>query len=146
MKKAILAQELRARQLKHGQVPVEMIRRLTDDQIIDAYITCSCCGEKQVEGSDLEYAIATANNTDHFFEIAAKFGQIKHAVNHRAETPSEDMDVEEEDEEEPVYQEGDIRLFMPSLTWAVYEFEDEEDVYLHMDAILRTSWDALLAQ
>src|SRR5580700_7415587 len=96
MDKLLLAQELRARQRAHGQVPAHTIRLLSDDQIIDAYITCSCCGEKQVEGSDLDYAIATATNTEHFFEIAEKFGQIKHAVDCSAESNTVDAENEKE--------------------------------------------------
>jgi hypothetical protein len=149
MDKQLLANELRARQRKLGQVPAHMIRALSDDQIIDAYITCSCCGEKQAEGSDLDYAITTARNPDHFLDIAQQFGQIKHAINQTEPTTAKDedgADEEDEVEEPPVYQEKDIRLFAPSLIWTVCDIEGADDVYEHMDAILGTSWDALLTQ
>jgi hypothetical protein len=48
MQHAALAYALRQRQHAFGQVPDEMIEALSDDAIIDSYITCSCCGRKQV--------------------------------------------------------------------------------------------------
>jgi hypothetical protein len=48
MLKNQLADELRQRQYKYGKVERKLIAVLSDDQIIDSYITCSCCGEKQV--------------------------------------------------------------------------------------------------
>jgi hypothetical protein len=64
-----LAQELRERQYKLGTVPREMIDALTDVAIIDSYITCSCCGAKQVNEAQLHVAISSAENADHFFQI-----------------------------------------------------------------------------
>ena len=81
MKKGLLAQELRAKQLKLGAVPARIIKALSDDEIIDSYITCSCCGDKQLEGAELEYAISSASDTEHFFKLADKFGHAKHMVN-----------------------------------------------------------------
>ena len=64
-----LASQLRRRQYAFGEVERELIDALSDDQIIDSYITCSCCGEKQVDGRNLETAIAKARSADHFFRI-----------------------------------------------------------------------------
>lgn len=67
MEKHQLADELRQRQYAYGKVERYLIDALTDDEMIDTYITCSGCGEKQAEGEMLEQAIAAAMNADHFF-------------------------------------------------------------------------------
>jgi hypothetical protein len=82
MEKHTLAADLRAAQIRLGQVPTDLIHALSDDDIIDCYITCSCCGEKQVEGSSLDLAIDAADNTDHFFTLVGNFAHIKHAIDH----------------------------------------------------------------
>lgn len=82
VEKTALAADLRAAQIRLGQVPTEMIRNLSDDEIIDCYITCSCCGVKQAEGSDLALAIDTADDKEHFFKLLGNFAHIKHAIDH----------------------------------------------------------------
>jgi hypothetical protein len=82
VEKPTLAADLRAAQIRLGQVPTEMIRNLSDDEIIDCYITCSCCGVKQAEGSDLALVIDSADDTDHFFKLLGNFAHIKHAIDH----------------------------------------------------------------
>jgi|RhiMetdeSRZDD1v2_1073273.scaffolds.fasta_scaffold719562_2 hypothetical protein len=67
MQHAALAYALRQRQHAFGQVPDEMIEALSDDAIIDSYITCSCCGRKQVTPQQLSLAIALATDTESFF-------------------------------------------------------------------------------
>ena len=84
MEKNTLAADLRAAQIRLGQVPTDLIQSLSDDDIIDCYITCSCCGEKQAEGSDLDLAIDVADNTDHFFQLLGNFAHIKHAIDQPA--------------------------------------------------------------
>jgi hypothetical protein len=69
MEKHQLANELRQRQYTLGRVERRLIDALTDDEMIDNYITCSGCGEKQVEGEGLEQAIAAATNAEHFFAL-----------------------------------------------------------------------------
>lgn len=73
MKKITLAQELRQRQLAQGIVPASSINALLDDEIIDAYITCSGCGEKQVPARELGTIIALATDADHFFELCDRW-------------------------------------------------------------------------
>ncbi len=91
MERHALADDLRAAQIRLGQIPTEVIRELPDEVIIDSYITCSCCGEKQVEGTDLDLLIASADDTEHFFKLAGNFSQIKHAISQseqpRAQNP-----------------------------------------------------------
>lgn len=55
-----------------GQVDPAIIRTVSDDGIIDAYITCSCCGEKQVTGKALLRAIEQAADADDFLAICAE--------------------------------------------------------------------------
>jgi hypothetical protein len=69
MTKRDLAQQLRQRQYEHGEIEHALIDALSDDEIIDSYVTCSCCGEKQVDGPRLAMAIATAADDDDFFDI-----------------------------------------------------------------------------
>jgi len=69
MTKRQLAQALRQRQYALGMVSREAIDSLSDDEIIDSYITCSRCGYKQVEGQELEAAIRRARNVEHFLDI-----------------------------------------------------------------------------
>jgi hypothetical protein len=69
MLKADLANELRQRQYKKKLIPRKMIDSVTDDEIIDSYITCSCCGEKQVEDlNQLEQIIVDSGNSDDFLQ------------------------------------------------------------------------------
>lgn len=69
MQKHELANQLRQRQYEHGEVERFMIDALTDDDIIDCYITCSCCGEKQVDKLSLQSVIAAAHDADCFLEL-----------------------------------------------------------------------------
>ena len=73
MQKADLAHELR--QHARGQVPAEMIDALSDDAISDSYITCSCCGEKQVTPQQLHVALFLANDADGFFNVCDQLGR-----------------------------------------------------------------------
>lgn len=68
MNSATLANDLRQRQYALGEVPRELIDALTDAQLIDTYITCSCCGEKQVTPWQLRKAIFLARDADSFFD------------------------------------------------------------------------------
>lgn len=81
MEKHTLAADLCAAQIRLGQVPTDLIRSLSDDQIIDCYVTCSCCGQKQAEGSELNLAIVSADDTEHFFALLGNFARIKHSIN-----------------------------------------------------------------
>jgi hypothetical protein len=72
MNKRELARRLRQRQYDHGEVSRSLIDALSDDEIIDSYVTCSCCGEKQVEGPRLALAIAAAADDDDFFELCSR--------------------------------------------------------------------------
>jgi hypothetical protein len=64
-----LAQELRERQYQLGAIPGEIIDALSDIALIDSYITCSCCGKKQVNEIQLHIAIENAKDADHFFDL-----------------------------------------------------------------------------
>ena len=91
MEKSHLASQLRERQKamtndKLGQLHLsnkgmqhyrQMLQVISDDEIIDAYITCSCCGEKQVEDRrQLELIIAASNSADDFFELCNRFASV----------------------------------------------------------------------
>src|SRR5260221_4700340 len=66
MDKHLLAQQLRQRQYAHGYLPRHLIVAVSDEDMIDSYITCSCCGEKQVTSRQLEVAVAQARDAYHF--------------------------------------------------------------------------------
>lgn len=69
MDKRLLAQQLRQRQYAHGHLPRYLIDGVSDEEMIDCYITCSCCGEKQVTPQQLEVAIAQARDAYHFLML-----------------------------------------------------------------------------
>src|SRR5215831_5977686 len=69
MDKHLLAQQLRQRQYTHSHLSRHLIDAVSDEDMIDCYITCSCCGEKQVTPQQLEAAIAQARDAYHFLTI-----------------------------------------------------------------------------
>ena len=64
-----LANQLRQRQYKAKIVTRKQIDSLSDIEIINSYVTCSCCGEKQCTETQLLKAINDANDVNHFFDI-----------------------------------------------------------------------------
>jgi hypothetical protein len=46
-----LAAQLRKRLIDRKLVDPSLLHSISDDQVIDSYITCSCCSEKQVNDS-----------------------------------------------------------------------------------------------
>ena len=70
MTKQELAKQLREKSISTGLVNKSDTDVLSDDQMIDCYNTCSCCGEKFLNSLDLELAIKESNNADEFFEIS----------------------------------------------------------------------------
>ena len=73
-----LAEELRERQYTKGYVDKKLIDIISDDKIIDSYITCSCCGEKQVDSEQLETAIAIAKDSDQFLDLCEQISMMNH--------------------------------------------------------------------
>ncbi|HEY1352399.1 MAG TPA: hypothetical protein VGF67_22505 [Ktedonobacteraceae bacterium] len=69
MDRHILARQLRQRQYTQGCLPRYIIDAVSDEDIIDCYITCSCCGEKQVTPQQLVTAIAQAHDAYHFLAL-----------------------------------------------------------------------------
>jgi hypothetical protein len=76
MKKHKLANGLRKR-LK-GRVPKYMLNRCSDNDIVSSYTTCSCCGEKLLEGRGLKDAIASAESAEDFIAICGHMAKAKH--------------------------------------------------------------------
>jgi hypothetical protein len=68
-----LARELRECQFEYGAVPGNVLYLLTDDQIIESYVTCSCCGERLVSDADLAAAIKNADDSEDFLEMCEEF-------------------------------------------------------------------------
>lgn len=77
MLKEQLASELRQRQYNYGKVGKELIDSLTADQIIDSYIACSCCGEKQVDTDQLPQIIASVSDVTQFFALCSSSAKTK---------------------------------------------------------------------
>lgn len=69
MEKPELAFQLKERQKQLGHVEDWMIDRMDDDGMIDAYITCSCCGEKCVDETELLRIVHEAVSADNFIEL-----------------------------------------------------------------------------
>jgi hypothetical protein len=78
MDRYLLAQQLRQRQYNIGIVERHLIDSLSDDEIIDCYITCSCCGEKQVNEQNMEVASNMARDADHFLHLCNELANIQH--------------------------------------------------------------------
>ena len=74
MEKFILARELRQRQYAKGIVPESVINALSDDEIIDSYITCPACGAKDVPAHELRTVIALATDANSFFDLCDRWG------------------------------------------------------------------------
>lgn len=79
MLKSQLGNELRERQRKVKLVKRKIIDRMSDDEIIISYITCSCCGEPQVPLSDLGALITAATSADSFFDLCNRRQEQLHA-------------------------------------------------------------------
>ncbi len=84
MDKHHLAQELRQRQYKSGLVARWMIDALADDDIIDSYITCSACGEKQVDAQNLTIAIEHAQDANQFLQLCDELAGSHYKQTHMA--------------------------------------------------------------
>lgn len=72
--KKVLAEELREKQIAFGEVSDLTIMSLSDDDIIDAYITCSECGEKIVDQRTLMRIIFKFRDVDDFFRVCNMYG------------------------------------------------------------------------
>ncbi len=92
MEKHQLAQALRQRQYAKGLLPRRMIDAVSDDDIIDSYITCSCCGEKQVTPQELEEVIAQAVDGDHFFQLCDEKARARAQGRGHNQLPPPDRD------------------------------------------------------
>lgn len=77
-----LAQELRQRQYDVGLVDSSIIDSLSDEDIIDSYITCSGCGAKQVNPQNLAKAIQLANNANQFLDLCQEFAEVQYKERH----------------------------------------------------------------
>ena len=69
MRKEVLANELRSRQIELKLVSEDYINYLSDDEIIRSYVTCSDCGKKVAADSIVEWLINKANDMEHFIEM-----------------------------------------------------------------------------
>ena len=50
----------------------------SDEEMIDSYITCSCCGDKYVEDEKtLEYIIANCTDVEDFLDKTASYAEHK---------------------------------------------------------------------
>lgn len=67
MNKSTLAQGLKQRLLQKGLVDKVTLCGISDDDIIDSYITCSCCGVKSVKSQgELNQLILSSKDVEHF--------------------------------------------------------------------------------
>jgi hypothetical protein len=65
-----LAARLRKRLIDKKLVDPSLLRSISDDEVIDSYITCSCCGEKQVNDSAaLARIIERSDSAETFLEL-----------------------------------------------------------------------------
>jgi Tfp pilus assembly PilM family ATPase len=72
-----LAQALRQRQYRLALLEKHVIDAIPDEEIIDNYITCSDCGEKQVTSQELSIVIGLAANVNQFFELCESIARTR---------------------------------------------------------------------
>ena len=69
MEKQNLVDDLRKRQIQAAYVETAIIESLTDNEIIDAYITCSHCQKKNYQGN-INKLIQNSTSTEEFLKAA----------------------------------------------------------------------------
>lgn len=74
-----LAKQLRKRAVATGLVTKYTTELLSDDEIINCYNTCNCCGEKFLSSIDLETAIQMSSNAQEFIDRSI---QLEHQNKH----------------------------------------------------------------
>lgn len=58
--------------LDSNLVPASIVAKTSDDDMIDSYITCACCGEKSVtSNAELNRIILASKNVEEFINLAA---------------------------------------------------------------------------
>lgn len=77
MEKKQLALALRQRQYHLALTERHIIDKISDDEIIDRYITCSDCGEKQVSPQELKIAIRLAATAEQFFDLCESIAHAR---------------------------------------------------------------------
>lgn len=77
MKKHQLARILRQRQHQLGLLETHVIDAISDNELIDSYITCSDCGEKQVTPAELATAIDFASTVEQFLDLCESFAHAR---------------------------------------------------------------------
>jgi transposase len=72
--KSTLAQGLRNRLLQKRLVDKATLNNISDDDVIDSYITCSCCGMKSIKTQgELSCLILSSKDVEHFLSKSQKF-------------------------------------------------------------------------
>lgn len=69
MEKHQLVQHLRQRQYHLGLLERRIIDAFSDNELIDFYVTCSCCGKQLVSRQILDSVIQLITNINQFFEF-----------------------------------------------------------------------------
>ena len=72
-----LASNFRDRLIGNNLLTNEELSNISDRELIDSYITCSCCGAKKINNDDLRVAIKLANNAGQFLRIVDEFAEIR---------------------------------------------------------------------
>ena len=87
MEKHDLAQQLRDRQRNLKLSKEDYLQILSDDQMIDSYITCHECKTKMLDGNDLEVSIKASKSAEDFLVITEKFSQAISKREHGSKGP-----------------------------------------------------------
>ena len=64
-----LANRLRKRLFRTTDIPKYVLKNTSDEEILDAYITCSDCGKRQLDDDELDFAVEEATSSKHFIDI-----------------------------------------------------------------------------
>jgi hypothetical protein len=71
MRKLELAKQLRQRLYEDKSTVKSTVDALSDDEVIDSYVTCSRCGKKEIGEEELRRAITHAGDIDQFIKACA---------------------------------------------------------------------------
>jgi hypothetical protein len=61
-----LAQELRARLSAKKRVSADALARVSDNDVVQSSVTCSCCGVKSIDDATLARVIAKSKDAEDF--------------------------------------------------------------------------------
>ena len=76
MTENLLAEQLKQRLIGKKLVKESDFANLNDHQIVESYIVCSCCGERQMDDFKLSKIVSIAVNAEDFINLLDQDGKL----------------------------------------------------------------------